>query len=92
MDNQDLHSQIHLGKKAENFLTGELGKYIIDRAQDQSEAAIIKLVSVDPNDTDKIQYLQNEIRVTRMAIEWLSDLIVMGAQNLKLIEEGIEDS
>ena len=63
MSTQDktLREAITLGEEAKIFLNSDLAKYICNSAEALSEAALMKLKTVDAQDTKEINRLQNEI-------------------------------
>ena len=78
-----------LGADAEMFKRTKLGQYILDRATNNVDKAVLKLKKHDPNDKDGIRDLQNEIWKNETLGMWLDDAIQSGhaaMQNLEAME------
>ena len=78
------------GKQVENFLEGDIGKYLVKRAEEQAEESIEKLKHVNPWSIfarRKVQELQNKIWVAESIQQWLADAVIDGLQATNLLEE-----
>ena len=71
------------GRQVELFLEGDIGTFLITRAQNQIEEATKELVVADPHDFAMIQNLQNRVKVAESIIEWLGEAIAAGHSALE---------
>ena len=85
-DNPVLRTAV-FGKQVEQFLESDIGSYLVGRAQEQGEAAIMELKDADPFDHDKIIKIQSRIKVAESIIGWLGDAIRAGHQAAEHIQE-----
>jgi hypothetical protein len=75
-----------LGKMAEDWLLGDVGQFIINKVEQDTQEAIAKLINSDPHDFKQVQAAQNDIKVCEMFKVYLKQLIEEGAlavQSLK---------
>ena len=75
-----------LGKVAEEFQKGEVGKYLAFRARQAFEQATESLVDVDAADTKAIVSLQIQARHGRDFMRWIAELIEDGNVSLRNLE------
>jgi len=68
-----------VAKMAEDWLTGDVGQYIINKVEVDIQEAIAKLINSDPHDFKQVQSAQNDIRVCEMFKVYLKQLIEEGA-------------
>lgn len=76
----------YLGSTAEDFLSSDLGKTILKRAEDELEQAREQLDSVAFWRWRKIMDLQNKIWRTKMFRQWFGELIQDGRHALSVLE------
>jgi len=74
------------GQQVEQFLSSEIGRYLIDRAEREAEHAADALKTVHPWRTRRIRELQNIIWVSERVQKWLGEAILDGRQALNVIE------
>lgn len=88
-----LFARATLGIEAEKFLGSRIGRFIIERAEEEIEQAYQKLAVVDPEDTGVIRDLQGQIAVARAIPNWVGLAIQDGIQAEAIIreEEAYED-
>lgn len=79
------------GKQVQDFLTGDIGDYLLKQSQEKAEEAIEELKTVWPWRRRRIQHLQNEIRIAEDFQNWLGHAVASGLQAMKRIE-GEEDA
>lgn len=88
----ELMSARHTGLEAEKFLNTRLGQYMVNRAKEEIETARAGLEEVSPQNKDKIQELQNDIRLARKFTNWLGHAIQEGHMaEQQLQEDQLED-
>ena len=75
------------GEAAKLFIQSDLGKYLAERAADEVEVAMTKLLDVSPTDTEAIAALQRRANNARGAIQWLMATISAGDNALRQLEE-----
>jgi hypothetical protein len=74
----ELIAEAELGEEARKFLESDLGKCLIGMANQEVEAALIELETVQPNDVEAIRRLQNQAKLGRQFEQWLRELVVRG--------------
>ena len=74
----ELINEAELGNEARKFVESELGKAMLDRADQRLKSAQELLETVDPTDEKKIRDLQNQAQNARNFGEWIFDLIDKG--------------
>jgi len=87
---RDLMDKAATGEAAKMFLRSGLGKHITARATQEADEAICQLIVVDPNRTDLVLALQNQIKVAAQALTWLAEAISEGDNALNQLEENAE--
>lgn len=90
--NDDLIAEAEIGDEARKFVESELGKAMLDRADQQLRAAQEALETVDPTKTEEIRTLQNKAQIARNFGEWLSELIDRGDNALTVWKESNAES
>ena len=76
-----------LGKDAEEFISSELGRYIIARIEEEKAEAISKLSTVSFWRKRRIQDLQNQIWRCDTFKSWLAETVIRGKQAVDLLEQ-----
>jgi hypothetical protein len=66
------------GRQVELFLEGDIGSFLLARAERQIEEAAKDLKVADPYDYKAVQKAQNRIVVAESIIEWLGEAIAAG--------------
>lgn len=79
---------VDLGFQAEAFLQSDLGCYLVQRAEAQTEEAVEALKVADPEDAKAIRALQNTIAVAESVQYWLGDVIQQGVNAQQQLHEG----
>jgi len=73
-----MFSEADLGRQAHEFLSSDIGRYLLGCAQQEHQAAIDKLKRVSFWRYRRIQQLQNEAWRSEQFMFWLRDLLVRG--------------
>lgn len=81
-----LYAEAILGKDAEEFLSTELGRYLLARIEEEEKEAMTELTTVWSWNRRKIQRLQNQVWRAQSLKSWLADLIVSGRQALQTLD------
>lgn len=76
-----------LGRDAMEFVTSDLGKYMIGCAKQDAEDAHQKLKDTLPWRWRRIQKLQNDIRCSEQFVLYIRDLIIRGKSAEVALEE-----
>lgn len=66
------------GRQVELFLEGDIGGFLLKKAQVEIDDALAALKIVDPYDTRAVQKAQNKVKVAESIIEWLAEAINSG--------------
>lgn len=69
---------VRLGIDAEAFLASELGKHLMQRAEDDIEDATAALIGIAPDDVRGNTMLRNRIYVARQFKHWMIEAIQQG--------------
>jgi hypothetical protein len=77
------------GKQVEQFLESDIGVYLTQRAEAQSDEAMGKLKEVDPNDWQQVMVLQMKIHVAEYILDWLGEAIRAGLQATEHLKEDL---
>lgn len=77
-DNEELKRVQGLGEEAERFIVSPLGKFLIERAEDEVAEATEALKVVDADDAREIRILQNKIKTGEDFQYWLADAVQAG--------------
>lgn len=80
-------AQAVLGQKARDWLTSDLGKYVITRADSDIDRARQALVECPWWNSRRIRRLQNEAKVAQLFKVWMADAIIEGRNALQIIED-----
>lgn len=73
-----LEDVVRFGAEAEAFLKTDIGKYLLQRSQDQIDQAFEQLKRVDPCEPREIRKLQNIIQRNEDVETWLGEIIQAG--------------
>lgn len=77
-----------LGVQVDDFLRGDIGQYISDRATMQMADAMDKLKKADAGNPEIIRQLQMAIAIPERVLDWLRDAMIEGAEaHQNLVEE-----
>ena len=74
-DRIKLAEQVELGMEVKAFLSGRVGQYLLDRADEDRKEALDALAEADPEDAKAIRALQNKVKVIDSVQIWLADAI-----------------
>ena len=79
MTNQDeTVAIIKLGIEAERFLNSDLGRYLIDRAEQDREKAIKDFKSCDLTDQSTVMRIRDAVLIPDKVVAWLTEVIQVG--------------
>lgn len=78
----DLIREAEIGDEARKFIESDLGKAMLDLADEQLKSAQESLETVDPTATEKVRDLQNKAQIARNFGEYLATLVNKGENAL----------
>lgn len=78
-----------MGDDAQRFLESDLGRFVLARADEEKQAALLALVEVDAEDSKRIRDLQTVVWRANSFAGWLIELIHRGrdAETTLMTEE-----
>lgn len=86
MDDRGLEDLVGFGAETQRFLLSDIGKYLLQRSQEEIDAAVEGLKSISPDDTSGIRKLQNEVSRNESVEVWLGEIIQAGADACAQLE------
>jgi hypothetical protein len=89
MDYSTLVGLADAGADFQEFVSGNIGSYLVKRAEQEEVAALRKLMTVDPSDEKAVKTLQLEAAVPRRLIVWIADVIEAGKTAKWQLEQGV---
>ena len=78
------------GRQVEDFLTGDIGDYLLRLATAEEDEAMQILKTVSPWRKRRIQELQNQAWVAGKIQQWLGDAIASGHAAMEQIKGDVE--
>ena len=86
-DDKDLlYKRAAFGLQVEQFLSSDIGKYMLARADGDIASSFGELKSCNPKDGIVVQGLQNKIWRAESVKHWLSDVITDGFHSLEILD------
>jgi hypothetical protein len=76
-----------LGRQVEDFLESDIGKYLVQRAEEEGAQALEELKRVSWWRSRRIRWLQNRIWVTESFQKWLGQAYSEGIHATNELEE-----
>ena len=86
-DNDALIQAAELGEEARKFLDGNLGKKLIDLADEDVHEALLALGAVNPDDTVMIRRLQAKVMFGQLFAGRLMNLVHEGEQAIQVFKQ-----
>lgn len=77
-EDKDLEQRVVLGLDTEAFLGSNVGRYIVQRAQEEIDEARESLETVDPENAKAVRDLQFVIGVARATVQWMKEAVADG--------------
>ena len=75
------------GEAARLFLGSDLGRHIAQRAANEIDEALARLIEAPATDSARIAELQTQIKVAKQSIIYLTDAIAEGDNALRQLHE-----
>lgn len=75
------------GKQVDNFLSTDIGRYLMARAKSESDDALADFKRCDPADEKRVRRLQTAIQQADNLKAWLETAVLDGLQAIEIIEE-----
>lgn len=85
--NQTLFAEAVLGKDAEEFLSSDIGRYIIGQCEMEAAEAKDELARIHPWRTRRIRDLQNQVWRAESVRMWLAELVIAGKAAMQVLDE-----
>jgi len=76
-----------LGEQVDAFMRSDVGKYLVDKANRELNAALKGLKTVNPAKMQDVQKFQNEVWRAENLITWLSESVMAGLKAKDILEE-----
>lgn len=94
MSEQDLINIAETGVEAETFFRTKLGKYLLDRADNERANLITKLIDAPSSDAELNRSIRQDLSTIDLFLQWTSDAITSGrlAHNQMVQEEAAESN
>lgn len=86
-NSRTFYAEAALGKDAQDFLSSDIGRFMIGCAKQDMEDAFTKLKTVSPWRRNRIRQLQNEVEVAERFILYIRDLVLRGKAAELALEE-----
>lgn len=74
------------GDEVDDFLRGNVGKYVLQCAQADIDESMTAFKSCDVSDIEAVRKLQNKIAVSESIKSWLIEAVASGLQALDILE------
>lgn len=74
------------GKQVEDFLTSDIGDYLLKYARQQETDGVEQLLRVNPWRRRRIQVLQNQIATAQNFQRWLGEAVAAGQMSLAQLQ------
>jgi hypothetical protein len=91
-DNEMLVRRALFGKQVEQFLSSEVGRYMVARAEDQKSDALAAFKSCDVEDVQNVRALQNKVKLAESIVQWMAEAVSDGLAALNIIENRSEEN
>lgn len=74
------------GRQVEMFLESDVGQYLRQCAQSETEDAARELMHIDASDTAKVMAIQVKLRTADNILGWLEQAVASGLQSFQIQE------
>lgn len=85
INEQVLLREVEFGLDVERFMGSTVGRYLQRRANEDREAALEALATVDAEDAKAVRALQNQVAVAEKVLTWLGEAVTAGEQAEELL-------
>ena len=92
-DNQEIENRdliirrATFGKQVDIFMSSDIGRYMINRAAEESRSAFEEFKKCDSSNINNVQRLQNKILRSENIQQWLEDAVIDGLHAIKIMED-----
>jgi len=86
IDLETLRAEIILGNQADEFFKSDIGRYVIERANESTRNAVEQLKEIDPSDAKAVNKIQLELKGAENALTWINEMIINGRSAYQQIE------
>ena len=86
---QELYADVNLGREMEEFLNGNIGRYLWNCALDVINNARNELENVDEDDSETLRKAQMHAKAARLVMTWVNTAVENGKHATDtLMQEG----
>lgn len=75
------------GKQVDQFMSTDIGRYLLDRSDDEAVKALTAFKTCDPTDVNTVIKLQNIIKQSENFRLWLDEAVTDGLKALNILED-----
>lgn len=75
------------GEMVQEFMSSDIGKYLLIRAEDEVQKGMLKLKTCDPENSGLIREYQGKIEIAESIPKWLDEAVTDGLTALRIIED-----
>ena len=87
IDDDMLLKSAQLGIETEVFLRSEIGKRMLEKAEQGLQEGVKRLLNVKPSDTDELLDAQNQCKRAIEFKTWVNELIIDGKHAEELLQD-----
>jgi hypothetical protein len=91
INDDDLIESAVFGKRVEDFMSSDIGTYLLTCARIEAEEAMAELKSVSAFSPEKIIELQSKLKRAESIKQWMFDAVLAGKQALSVLEGKDDD-
>jgi len=77
------------GKQVEDFLTSDIGDYLLQKAKHEETDAVEELIAATGASADRLLEIRSRIWTARKFSQWLGQAVEMGQQALEMLKEDL---
>jgi len=85
-ENQMLMDVAVFGEQVRQFMESPVGRYLLQKADEEKDLAILELVNVDAQDYKAVQSAQNQFQRAEDFQAWLTEAVTKGLQALQILD------
>ena len=80
--------QAIFGEEVRIFMEQDrIGRYLVQRAADEVQEALLEFKDVDSEDAKKIREIQNRIKIAESVVGWLAGVVDDGLRARQILED-----
>lgn len=86
LEQQDLRRRLGTALDVEQFKASPVGKYLVQRCDEERDTAYQDLAKVDPEDASAVREAQNRVHMANTFFTWLLEATHDGQEALRVME------